>query len=277
MACPSEWPALLFLPRRERDQWCPYEGQRCVAGIAVSSADGVRLMRQNQLLIVGLVALVSLAAACNAILGMDEGEPFPPEAGISTGGEGGAGSGTMGSGTGGSCPDPKVSCNGVCVDLTTDPANCGECGRACNAAAKEICSGHCTTREWALWSVSAAPSFTAGVDTVLDNVTGLTWQRFVGPDYYSQADAEAYCATLDVDRGGWRLPTRIELQSIVDYSKAEPGPTIDTNVFPDAPIDTFWSASSVPGNAGFAWYVKFEYGDVAFYYATETHRVRCVR
>lgn len=233
-------------------------------------------MQQKPVRTAGMVVLVALGAGCNTILGMDEGEPFPPEAGISTGGEGGAGSGTMGSGAGGACPSPNVSCNGVCVDLATDPANCGECGRACNAAAKEICSGHCTTREWALWSVSAAASLTAGVDTVLDNVTGLTWQRFAEPESYTQADAETYCAALNVDGMGWRLPTVIELQSIVDYSKAEPGPTIDTNAFPNAPNDNFWSSSKRPESPN-SWYVQFEFGDVSFYYATEMHRVRCVR
>lgn len=226
----------------------------------------------------GMVVLAALGASCNAILGMDQGQPFPPEAGLGTGGGGGgASSGTMGPGTGGSCPGPNVSCNGVCVDLATDPANCGECGRACNAAAKEVCSGHCTTREWALWSVSAAPSFTAGVDTVLDNVTGLTWQRFVDPETYTQADAEAYCATLGVDGPGWRLPTLVELQSIVDYSKAEPGPTIDVNAFPGAPGDYFWSSTVLAEGDESGWYINFSTGQLISFYSITDYRVRCVR
>jgi Protein of unknown function (DUF1566)/Stigma-specific protein, Stig1 len=225
----------------------------------------------------GMVVLAALSAACNAILGMDEGQPFPPEAGIGTGGEGGAGSGTMGSGTGGSCARPNVACNGVCVDLATDPANCGECGRACNAAAMEICSGHCTTREWALWSVSAAPSLTAGVDTVFDNVTGLTWQRFTELETYTQAGAKAYCAALNVDGMGWRLPTRIELQSIIDYSRAEPGPTIDTSVFTNAPNNYFWSASLRANSDDYGVYVDFRNGDVLDYDANLDYSVRCVR
>lgn len=232
-------------------------------------------MRQNQVLIAGMVALVSLAAACNTILGMDEGEPFPPEAGISTGGEGGAGSGTMGSGTGGSCPGPKVPCNDVCVDLTTDPANCGECGRACNVAAKEICSGHCTTREWALWSVSAAPNLTAGVDTVFDNVTQLTWQRVASPDKYNQTDAKAHCTALELEGTGWRLPTRIELHSIVDYSK--PGPAIDTTAFTNAIGAFYWSASPAAGFNNGAWRVDFNKGVVEADLGGLVYNVRCVR
>jgi len=37
------------------------------------------------------------------------------------------------------CPAPKVDCNGVCVDPTTDAANCGSCGNVCGQ--NEICAG----------------------------------------------------------------------------------------------------------------------------------------
>lgn len=34
-----------------------------------------------------------------------------------------------------SCSGAEVDCNGVCVDVTTDPGNCGSCGNACGAGA----------------------------------------------------------------------------------------------------------------------------------------------
>lgn len=59
--------------------------------------------------------------------------------GSSSGGRAGSG-GTHGSGGGGSavCPSPRQNCAGVCVDFSTDPSNCGSCGRACRAGA--LCS-----------------------------------------------------------------------------------------------------------------------------------------
>lgn len=36
------------------------------------------------------------------------------------------------------CNPPRGMCRGVCVDFTTDPANCGTCGRAC--AAGQVCA-----------------------------------------------------------------------------------------------------------------------------------------
>lgn len=35
--------------------------------------------------------------------------------------------------------DPRQRCGGVCVDLTTDPANCGKCGTTCDVAGGEKC------------------------------------------------------------------------------------------------------------------------------------------
>ncbi len=36
------------------------------------------------------------------------------------------------------CPSPKLCCAGKCVDINTDPANCGCCGQACGVS-------HCST------------------------------------------------------------------------------------------------------------------------------------
>ena len=46
------------------------------------------------------------------------------------------------------------------------------------------------------------------VTCVIDNVTGLIWERQVDPGEYRQSDADNYCRGKG---GDWRLPTRIEL------------------------------------------------------------------
>lgn len=55
------------------------------------------------------------------------------EAGLGGGGSGGRG-GSGGAG-GLACDDDQAACGGACVDLRTDPLNCGECGRSCLGAA----------------------------------------------------------------------------------------------------------------------------------------------
>ncbi|MEZ4392317.1 MAG: hypothetical protein R3A48_14605 [Polyangiales bacterium] len=50
-----------------------------------------------------------------------------------------------------SCAAPRLSCGGRCVDVSSDPANCGSCGAACSGATPMCAAGRC-----------AAPSCGAG-------------------------------------------------------------------------------------------------------------------
>lgn len=54
---------------------------------------------------------------------------------------------------------------------------------------------------------------------VLDNETGLVWQREAGTSLATFASANDYCLNLlTVNRKGWRLPTSSELSSLVDVA-----------------------------------------------------------
>jgi len=112
-------------------------------------------------------------------------------------------------------------------------------------------------------------------DIVWDKVTNLTWQRTVDSNQYTWDEAKAYCDKLV--HGGyddWRLPWRIELVSIVDYTKSDPA--IDA-VFPNTPSVEFWTASIYVDVSGYAWAVEFYEGD-SYPPTTNTQfSVRCVR
>ena len=88
--------------------------------------------------------------------------------------------------------------------------------------------------EWATWPMPNSPSSglphpqsydTSVAGTALDRVTGLMWERdasvLVTADYATLdvlGQASAYCTNLDLAGfHDWRLPTRIELVSIVDF------------------------------------------------------------
>jgi hypothetical protein len=101
----------------------------------------------------------------------------------------------------------------------------------------------------------------ADSEIVLDRVTGLKWQRAVDDATYTQAEAVAHCDGLAL--GGytdWRLPSRIELVTLVDYSVASPAPTIDLAAFPSTPAEWFWTASPVAGSPLNGWRVSFDGG-----------------
>ena len=101
-----------------------------------------------------------------------------------------------------------------------------------------------------------------GDGTVTDFNTGLMWQqkRTIGKTYWSSACD--YCDELSLaDHSDWRLPTRSELISIVDYGYQSSLPAIDQKYFPGI-SDRYWSSSGFTYDLGDAWYVDFSTGKV---------------
>ncbi|HLL68327.1 MAG TPA: DUF1566 domain-containing protein [Micromonosporaceae bacterium] len=99
-----------------------------------------------------------------------------------------------------------------------------------------------------------------GNGTVRDNVTCLVWQRQPSPVEYTFAGAQAYCASLDLGGGGWHLPSRVELTSIVDVGRV--GPAIDPAAFPRTPARFFWTSTpwALAHTPPFAWIINFYEG-----------------
>lgn len=59
----------------------------------------------------------------------------------------------------------------------------------------------------------------------------------------------------------WRMPTREELRTIVDYSRSTPAiDTTATGYFPQTVSDVYWSASPFAPGTGSAWRVHFYNG-----------------
>jgi hypothetical protein len=135
-----------------------------------------------------------------------------------------------------------------------------------------------------------AMSFTdIDVGTVTDNNTGLMWQKENGTNTYNWYEASGFfdatnnpdsrnvCSALSL--GGytdWRLPSKKELVSLVDYSVSAPGPMIK-DTFINTSASSFWSSTENAGNPAGAWAVDFNYGNVASYNKTTDYAVRCVR
>jgi hypothetical protein len=79
-----------------------------------------------------------------------------------------------------------------------------------------------------------------------------------------------------VGHDDWRLPSKIELESILDDSKTLPA--IDPTAFPETPWSAFWSSSTFRTAASArAYTVVFTNGSVIDDPWTTPHHVRCVR
>ncbi|MFC1612080.1 DUF1566 domain-containing protein [Myxococcota bacterium] len=121
--------------------------------------------------------------------------------------------------------------------------------------------------------------FTALADTVVDNVTGLLWQRSVPQSEQDWTSAVTHCDDMELSSfNDWRLPKAKELLSIVDRRAHEPA--IDASVFPGTPSSRFWSSSpifNIRGGSVFMACVSFADGHVNIKRKTSTRHVRCVR
>ena len=105
-----------------------------------------------------------------------------------------------------------------------------------------------------------------GDGTVLDNCTGLMWQQVTAPGAYTWTDALLYCDHLELGMNpetdepydNWRLPNVRELQSIVDYGRAEPA---INRVFGAASLP-YWTSTTDVQFPWRAWHVYFGLGNV---------------
>jgi hypothetical protein len=114
---------------------------------------------------------------------------------------------------------------------------------------------------------------------VHDLVTGLVWQRTADtstPDYGSAA---VYCNDLPpLGSAPWRVPTRIELVSLLDLLQA---PAIDPAAFPGARGGPYWTSSVVRVDAGadaaaVYWVLNFDDGTIDWATKNASNGVRCV-
>jgi hypothetical protein len=96
-----------------------------------------------------------------------------------------------------------------------------------------------------------------GGEAVRDNETGLVWERSpggAGPGDW--AHATNYCLNTNVGgRGGWRLPSVVELKSVQDPSM--PPPFVLVSVFPGVTQSGYWSATTNASVPNAAWIVFF--------------------
>jgi Protein of unknown function (DUF1566) len=123
---------------------------------------------------------------------------------------------------------------------------------------------------------SGAPTSTSYTDngdgTVTDNVTALVWQQTVSTAFFPWGNsstvgtAQNYCANLQLaGHTDWRLPSQIELLSIVDQGLPEGtgAPLINTTLFPTPLFGStyFWSSTPAAGSPGSGWGVAFNSGN----------------
>lgn len=117
-----------------------------------------------------------------------------------------------------------------------------------------------------------------GAHLVIDHATGLTWQQGGSKNIMTLEQAEIYVEHLNAERYGgyddWRLPTLIELMSLMESKKQQNDMHIDP-VF-DSKQRWIWTADKAHAVVG--WMVDFEYGSCGRDHVAISQRyVRAVR
>jgi hypothetical protein len=138
----------------------------------------------------------------------------------------------------------------------------------------------CPVAGWELEDGDFQPdtlTYEAGVGEVTDEVTKLVWQEGGDGQKYDHASAEGYCKTLSTagaPAGSFRLPSVVELMTLVDYGVTVP--SIDPR-FKRTLATNYWTSTRVVAAKSLAWTVKFDFGEVIPLLMSTTLPVRCVR
>jgi len=128
---------------------------------------------------------------------------------------------------------------------------------------------------------------------VTDNITGLQWQddeeaKTITKRWVTQANYDArnysdtsgdtaitYCHNLSLgEHTDWRLPSKSELLSIVDYGRYS---SSINPIFENIYSSLYWSSTTTARYTYGAWYVYFGNGYAYSFSKYHTNRVRCVR
>jgi iron(II)-dependent oxidoreductase len=173
-------------------------------------------------------------------------------------------------------PDGKCTCGtGFVGDGQT--CKCGPQMVAIDVDGKTVCAP-----DYPVWGIRPesppAEWFKDNGDgTVGDTQSKLVWQKEDSGDTKDWAGAKGYCQGLALgSKSDWRLPTRAEVLTLVDFGKAVPvivPPFVGSLSTPSY----FWTSGAFLGAVGQAWAVSTDHGGSYFFPGTTQNRVRCVR
>lgn len=194
-------------------------------------------------------------------------------------------------GCGGESHNGAASPKGGCANQETcaDPGGSGGLATSCTDAALTPDPAH----RWANWPMpndqtgdlpNRASYDTTRSEVATDKLTGLMWERLASPvdeDLTFEAAAKR-CGELELaGYCDWRLPTRIELVTLVDFTRKQPA--TDQQAFADFPSPSAskgWSFFTSSSREDREWRVEFLSGTstpVQRSAALQGARARCVR
>jgi AAA ATPase containing von Willebrand factor type A (vWA) domain len=130
-------------------------------------------------------------------------------------------------------------------------------------------------------SECTAQSFSASSNVVVDNNTGLTWEKSPSTDTYTWDNRDIHCNELNNSNYGgksnWRVPNPLELLTIVNNSTSNPATNSNFTGMPTSDSTYLWTNNEYKGGTSNAYYFSPSYG--WYWYdgtKTNTYKVLCV-
>lgn len=112
--------------------------------------------------------------------------------------------------------------------------------------------------------------------TIIDSLSGLTWQKIQSPVLLTWEEALTYASDLNLaGKTDWRLPNIKEIQSLNDVRLFKP--SFNKNYFSNISSGNFWSSTSMFQAQGKAWDINADYGIVSYNDKSLEENVICVR
>jgi hypothetical protein len=109
---------------------------------------------------------------------------------------------------------------------------------------------------------------------------GFAGYQNAGKCVLAQCNTQSYIDAINklqlCGKTSWRLPTREELRSIVDYQIRYPGPTVNQHFFPNAKNQFYWSVVPDANDKDSAWGIGFSFGYDYAYFKSDLGYVRLV-
>ena len=134
---------------------------------------------------------------------------------------------------------------------------------------------------WEVKSESEGIQYALNTYTWFDGVSGRENGTFSKNCYWGKScNTQSYIEDINEAKlctySDWRLPTRDELKSIVDYY-GDSDILIDSLLFPNTQMDTYWTSMSAKDNPSLAYEIPFFFGGSVVRDKTIDTFVRLVR
>ena len=135
--------------------------------------------------------------------------------------------------------------------------------------------------QYASHGICTAQSLTASSNVVVDNNTGLTWEKTLSSDTYTWYNRAAHCNELNSSNYGgksnWRVPNLLELLTIIDISNNQPATNSNFTGMPTSNNTYLWTDNGYKGNNSYAYFINPYLGfNLYNEEKTNTNKVLCV-